>query len=190
MCIRDRIGDIEKRLITISEYHKMAEVGILTEKDKVELLNGEIIQLSPINSKHGGHVKRINKLLGKLLDDLAIMGVQDPIVIPDFSEPEPDISVLKPEEDDYTTKHPTSKDVYFLIEVSDSTLYLDRTVKLPIYAEAKIKEYWIVNLVDNSIEVYKNPQKDNYDNKSTYHIGDEIELTDFNLKIKVSDVLR
>jgi len=185
-----QIDSLEKRLINISEYHKMGEVGILTEEDKVELLNGEIIHMSPVNSKHGGHVKRTNALLGKLLGELAVIGVRDPIVIPDLSEPEPDVSVLKPNDDFYETKHPTSEDVYLLIEVSDSTLRKDREVKSPIYAEAGVKEYWIVNLVDNCIEVYKKPKKGEYTSRATFYKKDEIELEDFNIKIQVSDILR
>jgi len=154
---------LEKRLISVSDYHKMGEAGILTEAEKVELLNGEIIRRSPVNSKHRSHVRRLTALLyGILKEDSAIISIKKPIVIPDFSEPEPDVTIVRFDPNFYSENHPYPKDVFILIEVSDSTLLIDREVKLPIYATAKIKEYWIVNLVENCIEVYKNPTKDNY----------------------------
>ena len=180
---------LEKRLISVSDYHKMGEAGILTEEDKVELLNGEIIRMSPINNKHSSHVRRITALFYSLINKNATLLIQDPITIPDFSEPEPDITIAKFDSDFYAKKNPLPKDIFILIEVSDSTLIKDREVKLPIYANAKIKEYWIVNLIDNCIEVYKKPTKNNYKLKETFYIDDEISLTDFNLKIKVASIL-
>lgn len=180
---------LDRRLISVSEYHKMGEVGILSEEDKVELLNGEIIYMSPINNKHSSHVRRLTALLYELIGKKATLLVQDPITIPNFSEPEPDITIAKLDANFYDTKNPLPKDIYILIEVSDSTLEKDRITKLPIYASAKIKEYWIVNLVDNCVEVYSNPSKDNYTKKSTFYVNDEIALTDFDLVIKGSDIL-
>jgi len=181
---------LEKRLISVSDYHKMGDADILTKDDKVELLNGEIIKRSPINNKHSSHVRRITALLYSILNKSATLLIQDPITIPKFSEPESDITIAKFDPNFYAKRNPLPKDILILIEVSDSTLLKDREVKLPIYANAKIKEYWIVNLVDNCIEVYKNPRKDNYKLKETFYLDDEISLTDFDFKIKVSSILK
>ena len=134
-------------------------------------------------------ILRVNSYLYSILNESATLLIQDPITIPKFSEPEPDITIAKFDPNFYAEKNPLPKDIIILIEVSDSTLAKDREVKLPIYANAKIKEYWIVNLVDNCIEVYNNPTKDIYKLKETFYLEDEISLTDFNLKIKVSSIL-
>lgn len=180
---------LEKRLISVLEYHKMGEVGIFKDDDKVELLNGEIIQISPINTKHSSHVKRITALFYSILNNNATIGIQDPVTIPELPESEPNITISKFDANFYADKNPHPEDILILIEVSDSTLQKDKLVKLPIYASAKIKEYWIVNLVDSCIEVYKKPNRNDYEFRQTFYINDEIELTDFDLKIKVSNIL-
>ncbi|MCB0522110.1 MAG: Uma2 family endonuclease [Lewinellaceae bacterium] len=180
---------ISKRLLTVSEYHKMAEAGILNEDDRVELIHGEIIEMSPIGSRHSGHVKRILKLLVQLLDDKATIGVQDPIVIDDFSEPEPDLSILEFREDFYEKEHPRPHQVFLIIEVADSSLYYDRTTKLPIYAEAGIPECWIVNIEDEQIEIHKTPSQGDYLFKETVKRNGTIFWERFDLTIKASMIL-
>lgn len=182
--------NLEKRLLTVEEYHRMEEVGILKPVDRVELLNGEIIKMSPFKSRHTSHVKRLNALMFKLVGDLMTISVQDPITINEYSEPEPDVALLKLSKSFYANSHPKAKDVVLVIEVSDSTLEMDRTIKLDLYANAGIKEYWIVNLIDNQIEVYKKPVAGNYKLREIIFLKEEIQLPKTKISIKVSDILK
>jgi len=149
---------ISKRIFSVAEYHQMVDAGILTENDKIELINGEFITMSPIGSKHASCVKRLNTLLSNQLQDDAIISVQDPIQADEYSEPEPDLAVLKPRADFYADGHPQPSDVLIVIEVSDSTLGFDKEVKLPLYAKAGIPEAWVINLPENTVEIYTTPQ--------------------------------
>lgn len=180
---------LKRRLINVEEYHRMIEVGILTEDDRVELLNGEIIEMSPIGSKHAACVNRVSNLLMKLLFDKAIVSVQNPILTNDLSEPEPDITVLKLKDDFYSDKHPSGEDIHLIIEVADSSVIIDREVKLPLYAASNIPEYWIVNLEKKEIEVHKNPDGSIYKLRELMQTGDTIHFKTFDLKIKVSNLL-
>ncbi len=134
----------------------MIEHGILTENDRVELIRGEIIDKRPIGDQHTSCVKRLNRLLGKALGDAVLTSIQDPIRLP-VSEPEPDVAVLRPKADFYSSGKPRPVDILLLIEVADWTLEFDRDQKLPLYAEAGIEEYWIVNLNEECLEVYRRP---------------------------------
>jgi Uma2 family endonuclease len=140
----------------------MAEVGILNPNDRVVLIQGEIIPMSPIGLKHAATVKRLNSFLTYQLQNLAIIGVQDPIQLNNSSEPQPDIVLLKPRSDFYENQIPQPQDIYLLIEVSDSTIKYDQEVKLPLYAESKISEVWIINLNNNTLEVYRQPEDKQY----------------------------
>ncbi|MDX2245779.1 MAG: Uma2 family endonuclease [Bacteroidia bacterium] len=153
---------LERRLLSVHDYHLMSDAGILTGDDRVELLNGEIVTRSPIGSKHAGYVGKITAVLNKILDGKAIIFPQNPIKISDYSEPEPDISVLLLRDDFYISRLPEPGDIYLVIEVSDSTLEKDREVKLPLYALAGIPEVWIVNINDEQIEVHSQPREDVY----------------------------
>jgi len=181
---------LKRQLFTVKEYYKMAEVGILKPSAKVELLNGEIIQMSPINNFHANIVDDIQDLLSYDLLGKYKIRVQGPIRINRHSEPEPDIYVsIKPEKkNNKDNPHPTAKDVLLLIEVSDSTLQKDRKIKLPIYAEAGIPEYWIVNLVDEQIEVFRNPKGDKYSSKKIYKKGKTIKCEKLDFELNVGDI--
>ena len=180
---------VERRTFTVDEYHQMAKSGILTEEDRVELINGEIIAMSPINSPHAGHVKRINALFTRLLGEQAVVSVQDPLAIPDLSEPEPDVMLLKPRDDFYVDAHPHPSDVYLLVEVADSSLHLDREIKLPVYAQAQVAETWIVNLIDRQVEVYRSPVVKEYQEKTVVKRGEKITVPHFLLTVAVNDLM-
>lgn len=179
-----------RRKISLAEYHRMAEVGILTEDDRVELLNGEIIVMSPVGPSHTAHVKGINRVLSNLLEGLATVGVQDPIVLDDLSEPIPDISILRWREDDYVEAHPRPQDVFLLIEVADSSVNVDRGAKLNAYAQAGIPEYWIVNIPAKQVEIYRGPVEDFYQDRHIYKGQDKIEIKPFNVHISVASLLK
>lgn len=135
----------------------MAEAGIFHEDDRVELIEGKIIQMAAIGSRHAACVKRLNKLLVREVGDSGVVGAQDPVVLPDISEPEPDLTVLRPRDDFYAAGHPVPEDVLLLIEVSDTSLEYDRDVKVPLYARAGIPEVWIMNLANEKMHVYSQP---------------------------------
>ena len=159
---------------SVNDYHRMAEAGLLQPDARVELLDGKIIDMSPIGPFHGGLVKRLSRNFNLMSKDRWTVSIQDPLRLDDSSEPEPDLMLLKPVEDDYTSRHPQPDDVFLLIEVSDATLEYDRTEKLPAYGRAGIPEVWIVNLVELSVEVYREPHFTGYGHKSVFRAGDRI----------------
>ncbi len=141
---------------TVDEYERMIDNGILTENERVELIRGEVVEKMVVGPLHSATVNRINRLLTTRLLALAIVSVQNPIVLND-SEPEPDLALLAPREDFYATSKPKSSDACLVIEVADTSIAYDRDIKLPLYAQAGIQEFWIVNLVELMVEVYRQP---------------------------------
>src|SRR6266853_4546096 len=146
-----------KHRFTVQDYHRMAETGVLRPDARVELLDGQIIDMSPIGPSHGGVVKRLNDYFSRLAQGRWLMAVQDPLRLDPQSEPEPDLMLLKRAPDFYTSRHPVPEDVFLLIEVADTTLEFDREEKLPAYGRAGVAEVWIVNLSEQTIEVYREP---------------------------------
>ncbi|MCW9680225.1 Uma2 family endonuclease [Dolichospermum circinale CS-1225] len=141
---------------TVKQFHKMAESGILSENERVELIRGEMIDMSPIGRRHAGCVNRLVNLLIQLLGKRIILAPQNPVVLNETSEPQPDIALLKPRPDFYRNSHPQPEDIFLLIEVADTTVKYDREVKIPLYAEANIPEVWLVDVNQEIIEVYRN----------------------------------
>ncbi len=178
-----------KRLITVDEYYRMAKAGILTEKDRVEFIHGEIIKISPIGSKHAAMVNKISNVLKGLIGDNAIVSVQNSIRIDSLNEPEPDISILKFRDDYYAEKHPSPNDIYLVIEVSDTALNYDREIKLPLYASAGVPEFWLFDLDKNEIEIYRAPAINVYKKIEIFSFGDKISLPTFNLNFDASLLL-
>ena len=150
------------RRFTVDEYHKMAEAGILGEDDRVELLEGEIVQMSPIGRRHAAHVKRINRIFTRTLGDRAVVGVQDPVRLDEHSEPQPDVVLLRPRADFYEQGHPGPEDVLLLVEVAETSLDADRDYKLPLYARNGIAEVWIVDIAGGVVEVNRRPGPTGY----------------------------
>lgn len=150
----------------------MAETGVLKPDARVELLDGKIIDMSPIGPFHGGLVKRLSRFFNIKAKGRWVISTQDPLHLDDHSEPEPDVMLLKPSPDDYTNRHPRPDDVFLLIEVSDSTIDFDREEKLPAYGRAGISEVWLVNLNDETIEIYREPHFTGYGHKTVLRAGD------------------
>ncbi len=151
-----------RRMITTTEYHQMADAGILTAEERVELIYGDILVMSPVGSRHFACVNRMSRMFNRMLGDQVITSVQGPVRLNDFSEPEPDIALLRPTDNFYADRLPGASDVMLVVEVSDSTLEKDREIKLPLYAKAGIPEVWIVNLHLNQLEVYARPMAGAY----------------------------
>jgi Uma2 family endonuclease len=147
----------QRRPFTVAEYHTMLEARILTEDDRVELIEGEIVQMAPIGSRHAGQVNRLTRIFVPAVGDRGLVTIQNPVRLSDLSEPQPDLLVLRPRADDYTGAHPTPADVLLLIEVADSSLEFDRRIKLPLYARSGIAEAWIVDIDRAVLEVHRSP---------------------------------
>src|ERR1044071_4301566 len=145
---------VEKWVFTVDEYHRISEAGILSEDDRVELIEGEIIKMSSIGKYHAACVKRLNSVLNRRVGEYAIISVQDPIRLDDYSEPEPDIALLKLSDDYYAQQLPSAKEVLWIIEVADTSVEYDRTVKLPLYAKGEIPEAWLANIREDRVEAY------------------------------------
>lgn len=173
---------LKKRLITVAEYHKMAEVGILPESG-IELINGEIIEMSPKGSKHTRIVKKFNKLLNQLLGDDFIISIQDPIIASDFSEPEPDVAILKYRADFYGDEHPHGNDALLVIEIGDTSVAYDRKFKLPLYAESGVAECWLINLAKQEIHTYWQPAGTAYKFSEFIQKGEIVKAQYFDLEV-------
>jgi Uma2 family endonuclease len=181
---------ISRRRFTIEDYHRMAEAGIFTEDDRLELIDGEIFEMSPIGKYHAACVKRLNALLTETLGRRVIVSAQDPIQLSDDSEPVPDLALLTFRPDYYAASLPRPSDTLLIIEVADTSLIFDREVKLPRYARASIPEVWIVNLRDGIIEVYSAPSTDGYTQSKQALHGDSLALpAPLDAQIAVSDIL-
>ena len=147
---------------TVADYHRMAETGVLRPDARVELLDGQVIEMSPIGSRHAGTVIRVERAFGRAAGVLATVSTQNPVVLDEHSEPQPDVAVLKPRPDDYTSRHPRPADVLLLVEVADTGLEKDREVKIPLYALSGIPEVWLVDLEAGVVEIYREPGEEGY----------------------------
>ncbi len=172
-------AEVETYRFSVEEFNKLGEAGIFDENDRVELLDGEIIVMSPIGTQHAGIVMRLTSVLPSKLGTRALIDPQNPTVVDEFSEPQPDIMLLKPREDFYTSKHPGPEDILLLIEVSDTTLSYDRGRKLRKYAECEVSEVWIVNLKQKTIEQFRAPSGSAYYYSRIYQRGEAIEIAAF-----------
>lgn len=143
--------------LTVDDYHKMGEVGIIPPHLRVELIEGDIINMAPIGSRHSGTVAYLIRIISAQLNTNALLNAQNPLVLGGYSEPQPDLVVLKARDDFYRKTHPTAEDVLLLIEISDTSLAYDHTVKIPLYAKNDIKELWLVNLEEKRLEIYRTP---------------------------------
>jgi len=148
---------VQRQLFTVDEYYKMAETGVLKPSDRVELIRGEIFKMSPIRSPHSGMVNFLVEKLILELHEKATIASQNPIRLDNYSEPEPDIVVAHYRKDRYRRRHPLPHEIFLLIEVADSTLAYDREIKAPLYAGSGIHEYWILNIPEQQIEIFKEP---------------------------------
>src|SRR5207249_4338073 len=144
----------EKRLFTADELEQMVKAGILSEDDRVELIEGEIIKMSPIGKSHAACVERLTRFFNKAADESVIVRGQGPILIDDFVELQPDVALLKARPDYYEDSLPAPGDILMVIEVADTTVGSDRRVKLPLYARAGIPIAWLVNLPKRAVEIY------------------------------------
>lgn len=165
---------LTKRRFTVSEYHQMAQAGILGEDDRVELIDGEVTQMTPIGPRHSGCVMRLIDIFVKTFGDEALLNAQNPVVLGAYTEPEPDLALLRRRPDFYASGHPTPEDVFLLVEVGETSADLDRRVKMPLYARSGIAEVWLVDLEQGTVTVYREPAPGGYRTARVVRRGEQL----------------
>jgi Uma2 family endonuclease len=166
---------IQKRFVTIDEYHRMGEQGVFPPDARVELIRGEIVEMSPIGPRHAGSVRRFIRNFTTRLNSYAIVDAQNPVELRDQeSEPQPDITLLRLQDDLYSAATPTPGDTLLVVEVADSSLSFDRRVKMHLYAEAGIPESWLVDLNSETLFVYRRPSPEGYQDVRAYRRGESV----------------
>jgi Uma2 family endonuclease len=162
MHVVEEPGLIQRHRLTVDEYYRMAEAGVLAPDARVELIEGEIVDMAPMRSAHARVVRHLARLLQRACGERALVSCQLPLQLGQRSEPESDLMLLAPRRDEYAGSHPTAADVLLLIEVSDTTSRYDREVKIPLYAKHGVTEVWIVDLDHGMVRFYRQPQADGY----------------------------
>lgn len=157
---------------TVDEYHRMVETGILTASDAVELLDGQVIEMSPQEPPHAATTRRASRYLDRLLDGRADDRTQLPITLQPHSEPEPDIAIVRLDAKDYADRHPSVEDILLIIEISDTTLQKDRNQKALIYAKAGITDYWILDINKRQMFILRDSNGDRYQNEQRLSASD------------------
>lgn len=181
------VAAVERYRLTTDQYERMAEQGILRPEDRVELIQGDLVKIAAIGSRHAACVRKLDALLSTVD---AQRSVQQPLRLDDRSEPEPDFALLLEKPDFYASGHPIAEDVLLLVEVSDTSLAFDREIKIPLYARAGIREVWVVDLSDRVIVIHRQPGAGGYETIRRLAPGARISPLAFpNLEIPVDDVL-
>jgi Uma2 family endonuclease len=181
---------VQRRRFTVDEYYTMAEAGILGEDERVELLDGEIIEMSPIGDRHFACVLRVSTAFSMRVAGRALVSVQSPVRLSSRSEPEPDIALLRPREDFYESGKPGPEDVLLIVEVSDTTLAFDRDTKVLFYAAAGIPEVWILDLNAARVLVYREPRDGVYRQTTVVERGGTLSPVAFpDLALQVEDLV-
>jgi Uma2 family endonuclease len=160
--------------LTVDDFHRLGEAGTLTEHDRVELIEGELIEMSPVGDAHVASVLRLTTRFARLASTSALISVQNPIRLGTHSEPQPDLALLRPRDDFYATGKPGAADILLLVEVADSSVGYDRGTKIPLYARHGIPEIWLVDLPGNRIEIFRQPRPQGYRQKHIARVGDAL----------------
>ena len=175
---------------TVDDFDRMAQAGILDENSRVELIDGDVIAMSPLGPNHAGEVSRLDRLFQRSVEDQAIVWVQNPVRLNQRSEPQPDLTLLRARDDFYRTAHPGPADVLLLIEVMDSSASYDRGTKLGLYAREGIVEVWLIDLNGDRVEVYRRPDGERYADALICERGQAIAPLAFpDLRLEADDIL-
>ncbi|QGP92833.1 Putative restriction endonuclease [Neomoorella glycerini] len=182
--------EVARRRFTVEEFYQMARAGILGENDRVELIDGEIIEMVPIGTRHAACVRRMDRIFSTKIGNNALVDTQNPLRLDQNSEPQPDLMLLKPRDDYYASFHPRPEDVLLLVEVADTSVAYDREVKVNLYAKGGVNEVWLVNLQAQQVTAYRLPSPSGYREIKEYGRGDHISLLAFpGLNIPVQDII-
>jgi Uma2 family endonuclease len=160
--------------ISIRLYQQMGEKGLLTPDDRVQLIEGEILEMPPIGSPHGSVTGRLDRWLHRTVGDAAIVRLRNPVNLGKDSQPQPDLMLLKPRADDYFRSQPGPEDVLLLVEVSDTTLQFDQGRKRNLYARFAIREYWVIDVDNHAVICYSEPARDEFRSAVVHQVGDTI----------------
>ena len=183
-------AQVARRLFTVEEYHRMGEGGILAVNEHLELIEGEILKRSPITSRHAACVMRSNATFSNVLGDFAIISVHNPVVLNEFSEPEPDLAILKRRDDFYSQFHPGPADIFLVIEIAETSVAYEREVKLPVYASSGVQEVWLADIPAETVTAHTEPANGVYRAVRSYQRGDSITPVHFpDLSIEVVSIL-
>ncbi|MGH6636313.1 MAG: Uma2 family endonuclease [Gammaproteobacteria bacterium] len=156
------LDSCRKHRLTVHDFHRMGEAGILPVDGRMELIEGEITDMAPIGSRHAAIVKRLMALFVRAAGTRAIVSVQDPIIFGEYSEPEPDLALIQPRDDFYAIGLPRAEEVFLIIEVADTTLRYDRDIKVPLYARHGIPEMWLIDVESRTLTVFVGPEEGRY----------------------------
>jgi Uma2 family endonuclease len=181
---------VVRRRFTVGEYRRMGETGILTEDDRVELIGGEIVQMTPIGLPHAAAVVRLNHLFTARAAGRALVSPQNPLYLDDLSEPQPDLVLLLPRADFYAAVRPRPADALLVIEVADTSLGYDRDVKAPLYAAAGVRELWIIDLHGQALEIYREPSTQGYRQVRLARPGETVSVSALpDVAVRVEEIL-
>jgi Uma2 family endonuclease len=167
-------AEIKKRLFTIDDCYRMQDAGILRPNERVELIRGELLRMSAIGPRHQAAIIAANRTFVLAVGDRALISPQGVVLLDRFSAPEPDLALLKPRQDGYQHEHPAPTDTILIIEVADSSLEYDTTVKMALYAIVGVAEYWVADLQNNRVLCYSDPSADSYSTVREFHRGDSV----------------
>ena len=167
---------VPRHRLTVRDYHRLGEAGVLGENDRVELLEGQLVDMSPIGPRHALTIDVLNRLLPVALGEQAWLRVQNPIVLNDDSEPQPDVTIVRYPWRGFPDAHPQPPDILLLIEVADSSLEFDLGAKLELYARAGIREFWVVDLTSNRVLVHRNPRDGAYRSTTTVDMSGTLQV--------------
>jgi Uma2 family endonuclease len=183
-------ASIPRRRFTVAEYERMIEIGMFKKEERIELVLGAIVQLEPKSPRHAAHTMRLNRTLHRLIHEAALIGVHTQIILNDDSEPEPDLVLLRPRPDFYGTARPMPADILLLVEIADTSYDYDRNLKIPLYARAGIRESWLINLPQHTIQQFTDPANGRYQKVRITHKGDSLTLKALpNLTLPVDQIL-
>ncbi len=181
---------LERWRFTVDDYRRLAEVGILTEDDRVELLDGEIVRMSPIGDRHVAAVNRCNRVFSRAAGERVLVSVQNPVDLDPYNEPQPDVALLRPRDDDYARGKPGPPDLLLVVEVADTSLAYDRQTKLPRYAATGVPEAWLLDLEADALEVHREPRPDGYAMIRRYRRGERVRAAALpDVEVAVDDLL-
>jgi Uma2 family endonuclease len=182
--------EVAKKLFTVDEYYRMGQAGIFHPEARLELIEGEIIEMSPVGDRHIGCVNRATALFSTRLAGKVVVSVQNAVRLSRYTEPQPDIVLARPRKDYYSTRRILPRDTFLVIEISDSTIRYDRNRKMPLYAKSRVPELWIENLQENVILVYRNPAPETFATSLVFTRGQSISMAAFpEIVFKVDELL-
>lgn len=180
---------VDVRLLSVEDYHQMAAAGIFRPGERVELIAGQIVKISAKGTARSAAITRTERILRQRLE-LALIRVQDPVQLDDYSEPEPDIAVVRVDPLDYDDHHPTPSEIYLLIEVADTSIRIDCETKAEIYSRSGINDYWVLDVNDRQLHIFREPSQNGYQSHATLEDDASVSPLLFPITIAVRELLR